>query len=108
MALITEYVYINRNNGIDLLLNADGAPQDLAVLTRAQIKDRSGNVIADSSTTPAAFDWNTAGNDGILKLYLGSILTTANRYSSAELIVYDSVNTSGVCWGKFNLVVQAC
>lgn len=110
MAVTTpETVYIGRNNGIDLLLKADDVVQNITVINRVQLKDPTTNtVLADSLTNPTAFDWTTQGAQGILRMFLGGILTTVATYRKADLIIYDSTNVDGLCWGNFPLRVREC
>lgn len=99
----TEYVYVGRDNTIDLLLKADGVVIALdTAVTRMDLKfsDRIyGTQYLTSVDYPTAFDWVTRGADGIVILKLGDIELTAGKDTKVELIVYDNVNTNGIVWG---------
>lgn len=100
----TEYVYVGRDNTIDLLLKADGVAIELhEAVTRMDLKfsDRIfGTQYVTSADYPTAFDWVTRGADGIVILKLGGLELAAGRDSKVELIVYDNVNTNGIVWGE--------
>lgn len=97
-----EIVYLNRDNVVDLQLQADGAAADLTPVSRMTLT-LDGSTTIDSSTSPAAFDWS--GGNGQLILSLGGESIAPGRYT-AELVVYDAVNTQGIVWGAFDLAVM--
>jgi hypothetical protein len=100
--MITEIVYLNRDNTNDLLLKADGSAQDLSSVTRMTLKLDSTTI--DSDISPDAFDWDT-GVTGKLVLALGGESITEGEYT-AKLTVYDPDNTQGIFWGYIKLVVK--
>jgi len=96
-----EIVYLNRDNVIDLQLQADGSAVDLTPVTRMTLT-LDGTTTIDSQTSPGAFDWS--GGNGVVVLALGGESIGPGRYA-AELAVYDAVNTQGIVWGGFDLTV---
>ena len=100
--MITEIVYLNRDNTNDVLLKADGSAQDLSAVTRMTLELDSTTI--DSDTSPDAFDWDT-GTTGKLVLALGGESITAGEYT-AKLTVYDPDNDDGIFWGYIKLVVK--
>ena len=100
--MITEIVYLDRDNTIDLLLKADGSAQDLAAVTRMTFEYDS--TIIDSDTSPEVFDWDT-GVTGKLVLALGAESIPKGDYT-AKLTVYDPDNDDGIFWGYIKLLVK--
>lgn len=100
--MITEIIYLNLDNTIDLLLKADGSAQDLSTVTRMTLELDS--TIIDSDSSPDAFDWDT-GVTGKLVLALGGESITEGEYIT-KLTIYDPDNTNGVFWGYIKLVVK--
>lgn len=109
--MATEFVYIGRDNAIDLLLSADGVATDLVAgnVNRMDLRLCQGRTevqTISSTTAPAAFDWTTAGATGRVILALGDLFTEAARYT-AHLVVYDPDNANGIEWGTFPLRVKS-
>jgi hypothetical protein len=107
--VVTEYVYVGRDNTIDLLLKADGVVIALdAAVTKMEMKFSSrlfGAEYINSESNPGVFDWDTKGADGIVIIALGGLAITAGKDSKVELIVYDNVNTNGIVWGTVPIKV---
>jgi len=101
--MITEIVYLARDNTIDLLLKADGSAQDLSAVTQMTLELDETTTI-DSDDSPDAFDWDT-GTTGKLILALGGESITEGDYT-AKLTVYDPTNENGVFWGYIHLLVK--
>lgn len=105
---VTEIVYLNRDNTVDLLLKADGVAEDLTAVTRMIVKQEDGDWSVDSDTYPSAFDW-APGTTGKVILDLAAALAaedvSAGKYIS-RLVVYDPSNTNGIVWGTFLLIVK--
>lgn len=120
MDTTVEYIYLDRNNTIDLVLCANSIPltdEQISAITRMQLI--IDDITIDSSSSPTCFDWTTqtvtaaevllhpnltAGNHKLI-LSLGLISLTAGLYT-ATLIVYDSVNTLGIVWCKLKIVIE--
>ena len=100
--MITEIVYLARDNTIDLLLKADGKAQDLSTVTKMTLEYDSTTI--DSVTSPEVFDWDT-GTTGKLILALGAESIPKGDYT-AKLTVYDSDNLNGIFWGYIKLLVK--
>ena len=101
--MITEIVYLNYDNKIDLLLKADGEVQSLDAVTRMTLSFDSTTI--DSDNSPDAFDWDT-GVTGKLVLALGEESISEGSYI-AKLTVYDPDNENGIVWGYLKLVVKS-
>ena len=106
---LQEKVYLDRDNAIKLGLTADGAAVSTASLTRVIVKltNGAGTVTTfDSNIDLNAFDFTTETDQvsdtvtGILVIKLQDALTppVAGDDYTMDLIVYDSVNTSGIHW----------
>jgi hypothetical protein len=102
--MITEIVYLDRDNTNDLLLKADGAAVDLSAVTRMVIADVAGAWSVDSDTSPAAFDWTT-GTTGKVVLAFGHEGIPAGTYI-CNLIVYDPDNDNGIHWRRISIIAQ--
>lgn len=100
--MITETVWLDHDNTIDLVLTADGSAVDLSSVTKMELEIGDDTII-DSATSADAFDWSEG--DGKLILALGGETITAGTYT-ATLIVYDATNTDGIVWDQFTLVVR--
>ena len=104
---MSEVVWTDRNNTIDLLLKSDGVVVtglDVSV-TKMQLKFDS--IIYDSDTTGHglgnAFDWVSRGAEGIIILSLGAVLPTGKRDRRAELILFDADATAGIVWDQLDI-----
>jgi len=102
--MLTEVVYLGKDNTIDLLLKADGEAQDLSDTTRMTLG--LDDTVIDSATSPDAFDWDT-GTTGKLVLALGAEAIDAGVYKRAVLVVYNADNPNGVVWGRLNIIVKS-
>jgi len=99
--MVYEIVYLGHDNTIDLLLKADAVACDITNTTRMTLS--FGAAYIDSDLHAGVFDWSDG--DGKLYITLGAQSITAGTYYS-ELVVYDSVNTNGIVWGSFTVMVQ--
>lgn len=108
--MITETAYVNRDNTITLLLkaraadSADATEQDISACTRMQLL--IGNLLIDSNSSPAAFDWVTNGAEGLLELDIGSEKGLRVGTYRARLTIYDTTYPNGRVWGYFMLQVK--
>lgn len=98
--MVYEVVYLGHDNAIDLKLLADGVVFDITNTTRMTLA--FGSTVIDSDTHSNVFDWSIG--DGELNLTLGAQTIATGTYY-AELVVYDSVNTDGIVWGSFTVLV---
>lgn len=99
--MIYEIVYLSHDNTIDTILTADGVAYDITNTTRMTLSFDS--TLIDSAVHVNVFDWSEG--DGKLFLTLGAQTITAGTYTS-ELVVYDSVNTNGIVWGRMTIRVE--
>lgn len=111
--MITETIYLSRDNQIDLLLKSDSsgslAAQDLSSVTRMVLQigtsaDPDSEATVDSDVDADAFGWDT-GTTGKVILSLGDQEISAGTYL-ARLIVYDPTYTDGIVWDHFRLAVK--
>ncbi len=111
-----EYVYLTRDNAIDLVLMADGTVPSLASVNRMQLL--VGAVTIDSQTAPGVFDWSRTltadeaarvpgaqAGDSKLVLALGGQALAAGDHT-ARLAVYDDEHTAGIVWGDIPIRVE--
>jgi len=104
--VITEKVYNDRDNSIDLLLTANGVAQSLDNITKVELVEVEGDVDAISSADhPTWFDWDT-GVTGKIIIKLGSAELTSKERYLFNLILYDAVNTNGIDWGRIAVEVR--
>ena len=101
--MITETVYLERDNAIDLQLLADGAVVSLASVNRMEVTADNGAWSVSSETAPDAFDWS-AGN-GMVTIALGLQAIPAGNHT-ARLVVYDPSNQHGIIWDRIILRVK--
>lgn len=100
---LTEFVYLTRDNTIDLELRENGIPVNLTGLTRARLELRSVDdptgavAVFDSDVTPTLFDWVTLGASGVLIINLGGTALVQGDYL-ARLVVYDGASPAGLVW----------
>ena len=103
MSAVREFVYISRDNTIDLELREDGLPENITSATRVRLELFDARdlglapIVIDSTINLTAFDWTTQGAAGILLIKLGDILTKANEYR-ARLALYDVASPNGELW----------
>jgi len=101
--MITEIVYNDRDNEINLLLKADDEAVDLSSVTKMELVVDDTTI--SSQDYPSAFDWTTPSTTGEVVLDLGGVGLEEGHYV-VWLVVYDSANTDGIVWDKFHLVVR--
>lgn len=101
--MITETVYLGRDNSIDLQLVADGVVAALSSVTRIDVVSAQGEWAVSSSDAPEAFDWS-AGN-GMVDISLGQQGIPPGRHS-CFLVVYDQGNPHGIVWDKLRLIIN--
>lgn len=101
--MITEFVYRQRDNTIDLQLLAAGKVMSLADVTRMDVVAADGEWSVSSETAPDAFDWS-AGN-GMVTIALGLQAIPAGRHT-ARLVVFDPSTRNGIVWGEIKLNVK--
>ena len=102
-----EYVYLGRDNTIDLLLKADGTATDLASVTK--ITASFNNVLISSTDNEAGLiTWDVDGYDtGEIRIAVGGETIPGGKYNKVPIIVYDATNTTGVHWGYIPVEVIA-
>lgn len=92
---LTEIAYVGRDNTIELELTEDGVAVPVSSLTRV-ILDLGAHKI-DSDQEPAiVFDWS--GSNLVMKLGLANDIATYIGTYPARLIIYTTVQTSGIVW----------
>lgn len=96
--MITETVYLNRDNINTLVLRSNGISQDISACTRMLL--RIGNTVLDSNLMADVFDWTTDGVNGQLRLTLGHQELSQGK-QRASLTVFDLTYPNGLVWGNF-------
>jgi hypothetical protein len=101
---VIEVVFNGRDNANDLVLLADGAPADLASVTRIRVVGSNAEVEVDSALSPEAINWAT-GITGTVHLGLGHEELPVGNHA-CRVIVYDPANPNGIDWGLVVLSVK--
>jgi hypothetical protein len=108
--MITETIYLRRNNVISPILKAraatsnDAVAQDITGTSRMQLL--VGQVLIDSQAYTSAFDWSTSGATGQLDLRLGFVAGLRVGTYRSRLTIYDLNYPLGRVWGYFMLEVK--
>jgi hypothetical protein len=108
--MITETVYLNRDNINSLWIKArratsnDATLQDISGTSRMQLL--IGQLLIDSRNSPAAFDWSTNGEDGQLDLTLGFEKGLRVGTYRSRLTIYDNNYPNGRVWGYLMIEVR--
>jgi len=92
-----EYVYIGRDNVIDLQLQDDSSGSmtntDLSTATKVGVAlDATTEYDSDANPDQVSFS-----SSGVVSLELGTLIDADGRYI-AEIIVYDSDHPNGIAW----------
>ena len=101
--MITEIVYLDRDNVNSLVLRANGSAQDISNLSRVTLK--IGEVVLDSRIHSNVFDWSTSGTSGQLDMTLGHQDLRVGTFRST-LTVYDNSYPRGLVWGDLMIQVR--
>lgn len=88
--MITEMVFLGRDNENELIIEQDGQAIDLTGVTRILLSFEGSEVVVDSLTF-AGIEWTS---DGHVKLRLGSLDIAPSKYP-ATLIAFDPVHDDG-------------
>ena len=99
----TEVVYLDRDNMIDLQLNADGSAVDLSGVTK-WLLTFDGSMSVNSVSSPSVFD-ETYAVSGIISLKLGGQNLSTGLHDM-RVVVYDAVYTSGLVWGVVPVLIR--
>ena len=109
--MITETIYISRDNVIEINLGIGNLPdglEDLEDLSKVQII--INGTIYDSDTLglgeDGVFDNSDEYDEGILKLQLGGLSGLAVGTYLCDLILFTEDSSNGVVWGKLRLRVK--
>jgi hypothetical protein len=102
---MSELLYINRDNIINLQLNDNGIAQSLASVTKIDAKIGS-TLITNDVPTDWPIKWSGL-TTGEVRFRLGPVLpsTLAGR-AKLWLIVYDASNTNGIVWGCVDVIIN--
>ncbi|MHC4310874.1 MAG: hypothetical protein ACYSW3_00200 [Planctomycetota bacterium] len=102
--MITETLYKNRDNEIDLELRANGAAVDISGSTKVEIE--VGDLVLNSNNYPTSFDWTTNGANGQLTLDIARLAEIVNLKASTyktKVTVFDATYPNGLVWDHFIL-----
>lgn len=89
--MITEMVYLGRDNVNQLTFTEDSAAINFAGATRMVLEFDGSDVVADSALSNEYINWDTNGN---VTLKLGELPIAPSKYP-ATLIVYDADHDDG-------------
>jgi hypothetical protein len=89
--VITELVYLGRDNVNELVIAEDGEPVDFSGALRMVLKFQGSDVVADSLTSNEYINWDSGGK---VVLKLGQLPIAPSKYP-ATLIVYDIDHDDG-------------
>lgn len=89
--MITELVYLGRDNVNELVITEDGEPVPFTGALRMVLSFEGSDVVADSSVSNEYINW---GADGRITLKLGELPIAPSKYP-ATLIVYDIDHDDG-------------
>ena len=103
MAVNVQSVFLKRNNLISLQFKKDGVVVTLTNITRARLI-MSPHVELDYNVDNSIFDWTTTNTQ--LDIALGSQNIPEGVYLDSQIVLYDAQHTSGVVWGKIDVIVQ--
>jgi len=102
---MSETVYINRDNVVDLLLSVDGVAQPLDSVTQIDLK--LGDItVSNTLSTEWPIKWLGLGTDGKIQIKLGDELSE-NYRGRMWVIVYGLDNLDGIVWGYVDAVVTS-
>lgn len=96
--MITEVVYLGRDNRNDLLLKAEDVAQDLGAVTRITAAFGEELVVSDNGGSDP-IRWDQAGYDtGEIRCTFGGETLELGKHQ-VPLVLYDPDNPNGVQWG---------
>jgi len=108
--MISETVYIGRDNTIDLQLKDDTvkpgklANSDFSAVTKVELVI-NGTIAYNSIADPNIVSFTPGG---VVYLKLGGVLTLPKKHYIGELIIYTAANPDGIAWQpKFDLLTMA-
>ncbi len=101
--MITETVYLDRDNVNSIQLLADGVAQDITGTQRATLA--VGDVVVDSKYSSGVFDWTTNGATGQLDLTLGHQPLSVGSFT-ARLTLFDLTYPNGLEWASLVINVK--
>lgn len=94
---MTNLVYLDHDNIIQLILTSEGAAQPLSGITKMTLSFGGVLIESDNGDTDP-IRWAKAGYDtGEVRFYLGDQAITAGSYD-VPLVVYDANHTNGIVW----------
>ncbi len=99
--MITETLFVGRNNTFSLQLVRGGEPVNLLVITGYELTLSNERVFTDIGRF-------IEKPDGIVEIAIGHLLLAADVGShTAYLVTFDLVNVNGVRWPNFKIKVKA-
>lgn len=105
MLTISETVYLDHNNTIDLQLMASSVAQSLNAVTKITATFGS-TLVSGSSRSSGAITWqNSSWSTGEIRLNLGSQSISADDYN-VPIVVYTPSYAEGIVWGYVPMVVK--
>lgn len=98
--MITETLFVGRNNTFSLQLLRAEEPISLLAITGYELNLSNGRVFSD-------IDLFTEKADGVVEIAIGALLTSDDVGTHVTyLVTFDPVNVNGVRWPTFKLKVK--
>ena len=98
--MITETLFVGRNNTFSLQLLRAEEPISLLAITGYELNLSNGRVFSD-------IDLFTEKADGVVEIAIGTLLTSDDVGTHVTyLVTFDPVNVNGVRWPTFKLKVK--
>jgi hypothetical protein len=99
--MVTETVFVGRNNTFSLQLRRAEEPINLLAITGYELHLSNGRMFSDL----ARF---VEKQNGIVEISIGDLLAVTDvGTQTAYLVTVDPINTAGVRWPNFKLRVRA-
>jgi len=89
--MITEMIYLGRDNVNELTITEDDEPVDFSGATRMVLEFEGTDVVVDSALSNEYINWDSTGR---ITLQLGELIITPSKYP-VTLIVYDIDHDDG-------------
>ena len=108
----TEYIYLNHDNRIGLILKSNNSAVDLSGVRRISLS--FGTVALDStvSTSSTSISWSGATYaTGEVQINLGKSTVIKDKIGAGHYQTYlnvaDDSNMAGIIWGKIPIIIES-
>jgi len=89
--MITEMIFLDRDNENELLVELDGAAADFSGVIRMTLAFEGSGVMIDSAINPELISWTA---DGHISLRLGALAIEPSKYFGT-LVAFDPIHDDG-------------